>query len=667
MRLVFTTIGVAIGVTMLLLALAAVAGVFARAERSGWKDAAYAVTLPELADPPAVSADGALFLAVTDYYDGTRMTRAYVAALGADPPVPPGLARLPAPGEVALSPALRALIAEAPELAARFPGRDTLTLGDDALTHPDELVAVVGRSPDQIQNVRSTAVVRGFGTTPSGYAYFLLLAVLMLITVALLLVPVIVMIVMVTRIAAAEREQRLVALRLAGATRGQIALVAAVETGLAAVVGAGIGACLFLIGRRVLALTVTLQGGRFFLDDLVVPWWQVLLVLAGVPLFVVATTMVSLFRVPMNVLGMRRRPRPAPQAWPALLLAVGVAGQFTSRPLAGSSLTDQLAPLWVLLQIAGFVLLGPWLCMIAGRAMARLSRRAPALIAARRVAADPYATFRAISGVVLATWVVTYMAGVVGTLAPPSESGLRPGVVRVNTGGVSASQLGPLLTVPQAVIVGTGFGPTVRCADLDRVVDVNCPFPIDSGWNEGDGSIPVTVVEIYLPTDGSLAAENRIRNEAAALVPNAIVNSDRDPVDGDGLAFFNGLRPMASLACLFVLVVGACALAAGMVGGLAERRRPFALLRASGVRMSELRRVVLLEVTAPMVITSLIGVGLGLVTSYAASRGGTGEWRWPDITVYATVAGGLLAAILFASLALPLLSSTTRHNAVRYE
>ena len=44
--------------------------------------------------------------------------------------------------------------------------------------------------------------------------------------------------------------------------------------------------------------------------------------------------------------------------------------------------------------------------------------------------------------------------------------------------------------------------------------------------------------EIYIPTDGSLAAENRVRVQAANLVPNAIINSDRDPVDYDGGGFF---------------------------------------------------------------------------------------------------------------------------------
>jgi hypothetical protein len=658
-RQVFTTAGVAIGVTMLLLALAVQAAILGRAERTGWKDAAYAVNLPEMPDPPAVAADGAIFLAVTDYHDGARMTRTYVAALGARPPVPPGLDRLPAPGEIALSPALRRLLRDAPDGSAeRFPGRDVLTVGDDALAHPDELVAVIGRTPDQLQNVRSTAVVHGFGTMPSGYAYFLALRVLLLTTAALLMVPVVIMIVTVTRIAAAERELRLAALRLAGATRTQIAAVAAVETAVTAGAGALLGWLAYLVGRPILAATVAVGEGRLFPADLDPPGWQVAAVLLGVPLGTVLITLGALRRVPVGPLGLGRlATRPAPTAWPALLVAAGLAGQ-----LAG---VGAFAPF---LTIAGFVLLGPWLCLMAGRGLARLSRGVPALLAARRAAADPHATFRAVSGVVLAAWAATYLGATVAqfTAGPPAGTDLRPGVMRVNTGGVASSQVAPLVARTGTVVVGlTAGGLAAPCAELARVLWITCPYLPDTGHVErpADG---LTVYDLLIPTDGSLATEIDIRNLAADLVPNAIVNSGRDPVDSWGLAFLGGLRPLINLACAFVLVAGACGLAAGTAGGLIERRRPLALLRASGVRVSELRRAVLLETAVPMLLTSLLGVALGLATSWTTTRD-TGGWQWPGPAILLVVGVGLLVAVLFAALALPLVGPATRHDAVRFE
>jgi ABC-type antimicrobial peptide transport system permease subunit len=113
--------------------------------------------------------------------------------------------------------------------------------------------------------------------------------------------------------------------------------------------------------------------------------------------------------------------------------------------------------------------------------------------------------------------------------------------------------------------------------------------------------------------------------------------------------------------------MGALSLTAGMIGGLLERRRPFALLRASGMRIGELRRVVFLETTVTMVVTSAIGMGVGMLLAYVASRRGGGAWHWPDLEVYAYVGGGVLIALAFSIFALPLLGATIRSNAVRYE
>ena len=57
--------------------------------------------------------------------------------------------------------------------------------------------------------------------------------------------------------------------------------------------------------------------------------------------------------------------------------------------------------------IAGLVIAGPWLTMAAARVMARRTSRPGALIAARRLADDPRAAFRAVSGLVLALFITT--------------------------------------------------------------------------------------------------------------------------------------------------------------------------------------------------------------------------------------------------------------------
>ncbi len=675
LRLAFTAVAVGVGITLLLLALTGQAAVQGRADRIGWQDAAYVASgAGERPQPPAESADSALFLAVSDYYDGAPMTRAYAAALGADPPVPPGLVRLPGPGEVAASPAMRRLLESTPDdqLRDRFPGRVTMTIGDPGLAHSNELVAIVGRTPGQLRGVGSVQEVRGFDTIPNGFAYFYFLRLMLLIGTVLLLVPVVILIVMVTRVAAARREQRLAAIRLVGATRLQTAVLAAAEAGIAAVAGSALAWAAYEAGRRLLAATVTFQGGRFFREDVTVARWILVLVLVGAPAIVTLTTIASLRRVQVSPLGISRRgSRPAPPAWHALPIVAGIGGQLALGPLratVGSDTLDRLAPLFAVLTIVGFVLVGPWLCLLAGRGLARISRRVPGLLAARRIAADPRATFRAVSGVVLAAWVITYIGSTVDQFRPPDEAGavrLRPGVVQVVTGGVPADQVAPLRAGPTVLARGTG-GFMVSCAELSRVRYVPCPHTADSGrFEPGPGAESMAVAEVYIRTDGTLAAENRVRTRAANLVPNAIIHTDRDP--DAGILFFAGIGRLASVACLFVLLVGACSLAAGMIGGLVERRRPFALLRASGLRLGELRRLVFLETAATMLGTAAVGVGLGLVTAYAAARQGDVGWRWPGLDVFGYVGGGVLAALIFSTLALPLLDATTRPDTVRYE
>ena len=229
-RLAFMAVGVGVGVAMLLVSLTAAGALRGRYERMAWQDAAYWVHYPENAGKPVVeSADGALFLAVSDYYDGRPMLRSYLAALGDDPPVPPGLSRAPGPGEVAASPALQRLLESTPddELDDRFPGRVTLTIAPEGLAHDNELVGIIGRTPDQLRGVRSVAEVHGFTLVNEAIGFEDFLAFLVLGSAVQILFPIVILIVVVTRVAWRQRERRLAAIRLVGATQAQISFVAA--------------------------------------------------------------------------------------------------------------------------------------------------------------------------------------------------------------------------------------------------------------------------------------------------------------------------------------------------------------------------------------------------------------------------------------------------------
>ena len=88
---------------------------------------------------------------------------------------------------------------------------------------------------------------------------------------------------------------------------------------------------------------------------------------------------------------------------------------------------------------------------------------------------------------------------------------------------------------------------------------------------------------------------------------------------------------------------------------------------ASGLRLGELRQVVLLETAAAMFVAAAVSVGLGMASSYAVALFGDMVWTWPDAGVFAMVGIGVLAALVLSTIALPLLDTATRHDAVRFE
>jgi hypothetical protein len=390
----------------------------------------------------------------------------------------------------------------------------------------------------------------------------------------------------------------------------------------------------------------------------------------------IATTMMALRRLQASQLTAGKRAHHPPSAWRALPFAIGVGGQFVAVPLG----LPGIMPLAVVTTIIGFVIMGPWLCMLTGRGIANLSRRAPALLAARRAAADPRATFRAVSGMVLAIYVVIAFTSLL--TASGSEGGhygagahgpLRPGVVHVLTGGVPEAQVAPLLT-GQAVATRFDYVELVEsCQQLARMVTLatECSAsPSDVGGIRAQPRLTgsdLPVASVYVPTDGTPAAESRVRTQAANLVPNAIIHTRADQRDTDG-EFFAGAGELLLVGLRFMVVVAACSLALGTIAGVLERRRPFALLRASGLRRRELYQVVLLETGVAMLVTAAVAIGLGLVSSYAASLLDEGTaWQWPPASVFFAVGAGVLAALALSAMALPLLDAATRQETVRYE
>ena len=138
---------------------------------------------------------------------------------------------------------------------------------------------------------------------------------------------------------------------------------------------------------------------------------DLLLVLLGVPAASAVVAGLALRRVNISPLGTTRRVTPKPpRLFRFIPLGAGIAVlmYFVAFGAPESGTGQAVAYLsGMLLVMAGLVVAGPWLTMAAAGAMARRATRPASLIAARRLADNPQAGFRATSGLVLALFVTT--------------------------------------------------------------------------------------------------------------------------------------------------------------------------------------------------------------------------------------------------------------------
>ncbi|MFE2584283.1 FtsX-like permease family protein [Streptomyces sp. NPDC059378] len=228
----------------------------------------------------------------------------------------------------------------------------------------------------------------------------------------LLLVPVLGLLGQCARIGAVHRDRRLAALRLAGAAPAQVRRIAALETGLACLLGsvlatAGAVPVLLHLWSAPTALT----------------WAGFALVAPVVPVLGAAAGALALRRVAASPLGRVRRVRPASGRAPGLLFLGGsllmLLPASAAMALTASGMPDVGAGRLPLMLVglvvtvgAGTVWLAGAVSALTGRLLAPRARSAAALIAAERLRDDPWAAARTHAAVLLVTVAGTGFVGV---------------------------------------------------------------------------------------------------------------------------------------------------------------------------------------------------------------------------------------------------------------
>ncbi|RIV38831.1 FtsX-like permease family protein [Micromonospora radicis] len=227
----------------------------------------------------------------------------------------------------------------------------------------------------------------------------------------LLAIPVLALAGQSARLGAPARDRRLAALRLAGATPGQVTRIVMLETGLASLVGTLVGLAVYLVGRELLHRPDA-NGQLALPTDVLPPVPAMAAVVLGLPLVAALATAVLLRRVAATPLGVFRRAARSgsPRPWPALLIGFGVLAAAMIEPIQRAFRDARLDWLAVVVLIGLFsavmgVILGAgWLSYLAGRVLHRFAGRPAALLAGCRLADDPWAssrTFAALLAVVV--------------------------------------------------------------------------------------------------------------------------------------------------------------------------------------------------------------------------------------------------------------------------
>lgn len=400
-RLVLTTVGVALGVALLLVAASVPHMNDGRERRTNARADFFGGSVPRAGSRTLLVAD-----ADTEFRDLDVRGRV-LQAEGRDAPVPPGLDRLPAPGTMVVSPRLERLL-RSPEgavLRERLPQPIAGTIGEEGLEGPAEYAFYLGSDTLRMDDAASSARrIDHFGSPAAGEGLDVVLTTLAVVVFAALLLPVAVFIAAAVRFGGEARDRRLAALRLLGADVRMTRRIAAGETLLAALLGLLLGGGLFLLGRELVS-RISLRGLSAFPADVAPAAPLAVAVALGVPAAAVAVTLFALRGVTIEPLGLVRRavPRRRRVWW---RIAVPAAGALLLLPLVGDGPTAdgslfklQLAT-GVALVLVGVVALLPW---VVEAVVHRLGGGGVSWqLATRRLQLDAGASARVVSGIAVA-------------------------------------------------------------------------------------------------------------------------------------------------------------------------------------------------------------------------------------------------------------------------
>ncbi|MDN5901018.1 MAG: permease [Brachybacterium sp.] len=268
------------------------------------------------------------------------------------------------------------------------------------------------------------------------------------------------------RLSLARRERDLATMRLVGGTGGQVGSVAVLDVAAQSLLGALLGLSAHLAATP--ALT-RLDFGitPFTVGDLLLPGWAYPVLVLALVLIAAGSAAVSLTGVVLSPLGVARDSRVVRMSvlrvvlWAALIVGfvvfMNVGGMLLGEDGAGAAIAIMV--LFIAAIVAGINVVGPFLVWVTALVLARLAPTPSLMVGARRLAADPRAGWRAVSGITFALVIAGFltMIATLGAATSPEEETM---FTAMTTGGLLTLGIAAVLAA-----VSTGVTQTARLID----------------------------------------------------------------------------------------------------------------------------------------------------------------------------------------------------------
>jgi len=328
---------------------------------------------------------------------------------------------------------------------------------------------------------------------------------------------------------------------------------------------------------------------------------------------------------------------------------------------------------------------------------ARWANNASMLIAGKRTAVHSRTIFRSVSGVVLAlfagSFYLTATSGIEGLNAQAIKdngfSQLKRGtaiVIGRSLPGDMAEQLQQKSYITSvATIYPREDGDAIRCQDLAKYTEHTCPnnarpdqfallnfdAPVVKNVSLINDKVDMNGAKEYLVTLKSDNDIEKLRTLVTAKANQYDLTYAVSGTDSKKPHINPTIREFADLAYVGIgvtLFVAVASLIVSTIGGLMERRRSLYTLQLSGMRLAQLKRLVMVESAAPLLITSILSCSLGVWTGAVfTSTFSTTLKPVLTPTYFAIVGIGLAAAIIGIYLILPMVDKLTRAEANQTE